>query len=125
MTATFLPVLTTGRSCGECDRCCYSLGVELDGGHFKPNDMPCRYRSKPGCSLHGTDDKPGACRIWHCRWVMGWGEESDRPDKLGLILLDSGEFMDAYGGERARWPHLYPMSERAQGLLERSGVSLA
>lgn len=38
-----------------------------------------------GCTLHGTPRKPIVCRTFSCLWLMGFGHEEDRPDKINVI----------------------------------------
>ncbi|OGZ68802.1 MAG: hypothetical protein A3D44_02285 [Candidatus Staskawiczbacteria bacterium RIFCSPHIGHO2_02_FULL_42_22] len=37
-----------------------------------------------GCSIY--ERRPFACQVYRCLWVCGKGEESDRPDRLKIVL---------------------------------------
>lgn len=70
------------RTCGDCDECCFALGV-------RPLDKPAFQRctnqtTEGGCGIYET--RPEPCRLYRCAWLEGFGEERDRPDRLGVVL---------------------------------------
>jgi hypothetical protein len=74
-----------GRSCGDCTACCTVLAVhELR----KPMRWACDHVACGGCRVY--DIRPKSCRDFNCQWLLGAvsGDESTRPDKLG-VLFDS------------------------------------
>lgn len=76
----------TGRTCGECSACCVRLRIdELN----KDQEVRCRYlASGGGCSIY--EKRPSSCRAFLCGWLLGWGDEEDRPDKSGVLLAIPG-----------------------------------
>ncbi len=101
------------RTCGECVVCCVYPSIDQDGvtkqaltpchkliGGDKlmppivmepgpKKDMPL-FESKhyrlPGlnCSIYKT--RPGCCSDYRCAWLNGYGDENDRPDKVGVVM---------------------------------------
>lgn len=70
------------RECGACDSCCMVLGV-------KPLEKPAYQRCSNqvtggGCGIY--ENRPDPCRLYRCAWLEGFGEERDRPDRLGVVL---------------------------------------
>ncbi len=51
-----------------------------------PEFTPCFNQCASGCAAYET--RPDDCRIYACAWLSGWGEEDDRPDKLGIVFDD-------------------------------------
>jgi len=71
------------RKCGECTACCtVNAIVELK----KPQGEHCSYECEKGCSKYWK--RPQSCRDFHCMWILGHGDESGRPDKIGLFVED-------------------------------------
>ena len=73
--------LPVTRSCGGCQACCVTLGVEelsKAAGHA------CSLLCTAGCSVY--DGRPQSCRDYTCLWLAGnFGSQRDRPDRLGVI----------------------------------------
>lgn len=73
------------RSCGSCRLCCKLPAIPEMG---KPADTWCPNANpepnKPGCSIYA--DRPQGCRSFRCGWIDGHGRDSDRPDKLGVMM---------------------------------------
>jgi len=49
-----------------------------------------------GCSIYGT--RYEICRVYKCAWLLGAWEESDRPDKRGVLTQEqvvNGEWTGA------------------------------
>lgn len=71
-----------GRSCGECTACCLPFAVP-EVGKVDASWCPQCTIGK-GCNIYPT--RPYACREFTCVWLNGKGEESDRPDRLGVMM---------------------------------------
>jgi hypothetical protein len=71
----------TERACGECTACCKAIGV-VELGKLSWQD--CRHRTWRGCRRYRK--RPLTCRQYACLWLLGLGNEGDRPDKLGVIF---------------------------------------
>jgi hypothetical protein len=62
--------------------CCEIVEVgEID----KPAGSLCRHYNN-GCTLFNKKERPMVCKSFQCGWLRGFGEEKDRPDKIGLML---------------------------------------
>jgi len=88
------------RTCGDCVACCAYLKISaLD----KPGCKNCKHltldrqpddnemiltgsSTKGNCSIY--KDRPEVCKGYKCLWILGHGEEKDRPDK-SFILADT------------------------------------
>ena len=74
--------LPTTRTCGACRGCCLPWAVpevgKLDAA-WCPKSTP-----GDGCTIYAT--RPDACKKFACVWLNGKGEESDRPDVLGVMM---------------------------------------
>lgn len=99
--------LTLNRSCGECQACCEVIGVEE---LQKPYSTKCEYQCASGCSNY--EGRPESCQRYHCLWREGYGNEEDRPDKLGVLLQVENPSGDGF------WIDLY--ETRAES-IERDG----
>ena len=75
-----LAVIT--RNCGGCTACCKThIGEEMKtkGGEY------CDFCTVGnGCSIY--EQRPFACQVYRCLWVCGKGEETDRPDRLKIVM---------------------------------------
>jgi hypothetical protein len=83
---TVLPV-TKGRTCGPCAVCCTTAQVaELK----KPANTRCSRLvdgESPACGSCSTyQDRPGACQVYRCAWLEGYGDDSHRPDLCGIVV---------------------------------------
>lgn len=95
--------MTNGRNCGDCIACCTYLkskAVPMDGlahcAHSKlvhpPNEDELIFKGSEDCSVEGCgncaiyEDRPKACVEYKCLWLMGYGEEEDRPDLSGVLV---------------------------------------
>ena len=95
MTPTPPPAPTggAGRACGTCDLCCRLPSIdwpEFPELH-KPADALCIHlRKGKGCVIHA--DRPMHCASFQCLWLMGFGPDELRPDKIGGFFdaVDSG-----------------------------------
>ena len=76
----------TERRCGSCQECC-TVGHVPEIG--KPPGVKCEHlrRGKPGCSLHGSEQRPESCGAFKCLWLQGVGPDSYRPDRTGIYLV--------------------------------------
>ena len=74
-------VAETQRSCGGCTACCKALPVfEI----HKPAGQQCpQCNEGVGCRIYSTRPKP--CREFICQWLMGYGEDSERPDLIEIV----------------------------------------
>ena len=70
------------RTCGTCTECCKTHPVdELK----KRAGKWCQFRVKgQGCRIYGKH--PKGCADFACQWLKGHGEESDRPDRTGIVI---------------------------------------
>jgi hypothetical protein len=79
------------RECGTCTACCTVLVVaEL----HKPARWACDHVNCRGCGIY--ENRPQSCRDFNCAWLRGEiprqitgqisGDESHRPDKLGVMF---------------------------------------
>lgn len=81
------------RQCGECRLCCKLLyigekGTRPDGTRYEFVHYPgtwCKHAGEGGCALHGTPLQPYSCKTFQCLWLLGFGREEDRPDKIKLV----------------------------------------
>ncbi|TSC64231.1 MAG: hypothetical protein G01um1014106_218 [Parcubacteria group bacterium Gr01-1014_106] len=73
---------TIVRDCGGCTACCKThieVSMKTRGGDY------CDFcQVGQGCSIYET--RPFACQMYRCLWVCGKGEESDRPDRLKIVM---------------------------------------
>jgi hypothetical protein len=99
------------RQCGGCSACCSTLHVKELG---KPEGQRCEHQCDRGCAIHGNG-KPEICKGYLCMWRLGVGEDSDRPDRGGLLLHPSiGQELCVY---ELREGALSQMPERLRGWL--------
>ncbi len=70
------------RECGECNACCKTHAVvELN----KPDGKWCTHAAPgKGCAIYGSH--PKSCKEFSCAWLMGLGDESERPDKTKFVI---------------------------------------
>jgi hypothetical protein len=71
-----------GRKCGECTFCCVALAI--DEPLNKPGGTPCKHLCG-GCSIYRK--RPPDCREFECLWLVGFGPEAHRPDRVGYLEL--------------------------------------
>jgi hypothetical protein len=82
-----------GRSCDGCDLCCRLPSIdwpEFPELH-KPPDAHCRHLlAGKGCAIHA--DRPMHCASFQCLWLMGFGPDEIKPDRIGGFFdaVDSG-----------------------------------
>ena len=84
------------RQCGSCDLCCRlpSIDWEEYPELHKPPDALCKHLvAGVGCRIHA--DRPMHCASFQCLWLMGFGPEELRPDKIGGFFdaVDAGELI--------------------------------
>lgn len=68
------------RLCGECVACCRAVAVTA---LQKRAGTTCTHCSN-GCTVYDT--RPAECAEYVCLWLEGFGEDENRPDKLGAII---------------------------------------
>lgn len=107
------------RSCGECVACC--VYYNIDEVSFKKKAFtPCqklaeqpdmeeeptkgRYTSTTdkNCTIHDSEEKPAVCNDFNCYWLLGNGDEEDRPDKIGIVIDRSKKIENAHEA-KALW----------------------
>lgn len=84
------------RQCGECRLCCKLLSIH-EHGHGPASGEPYRFDKPPfqwcthagpgGCALHGKVSMPYACASFECEWLLGMGDEADRPDRARMVVV--------------------------------------
>ncbi len=84
------------RQCGSCKACCTYLSVAEIG---KAAGERCKNLSRYGCKIYKT--RPAECASYECMWMRGFGENSHRPDKLGVLFTpfvhpEFGNIIHAY-----------------------------
>lgn len=84
-----------GRACGPCDYCCRLPSIdwpEYPDLH-KPAGAYCKHciPGGGGCAIH--PDRPIHCASFQCLWLMGFGPDELRPDKIGGFMdaVDAGQ----------------------------------
>ena len=71
------------RACGTCNACCM-LPPILEPLN-KTAGVWCKHCDVGiGCSIYKR--RPKQCRDFLCQWILGEGEEEERPDKIGLMF---------------------------------------
>lgn len=81
------------RQCGTCDLCCRLPAVDWPEYPelCRKADVPCPNLERGvGCSIH--PDRPMHCAAFQCLWLMGFGPDELRPDRIGgyFDAVDSG-----------------------------------
>ena len=81
------------RTCGECSECCKTHAIiELK----KRAGKWCGFRIKgQGCRIY--QKRPIGCVDFQCQWLKGHGEDSDRPDRTGIVVDFSDFVLEAIG----------------------------
>ncbi len=88
------------RVCGDCQACCYATRIdELK----KPAFTRCNLQCDTGCSEYAS--RPDECRDYKCTWLIGFGNEEARPDKLGVMFTsrshpELGPWVSAHVNDR-------------------------
>ncbi len=81
-----------GRACGTCTVCCTYLKINQPPELVKIGLKPCDHILEPGpdgytgggCGIY--DDRPAVCQNYSCLWLYGYGDETDRPDRCGVLV---------------------------------------
>ena len=85
------------RECGECVACCVYYNIK-DEKLTKEAMSPCsKLNIQPekgeysvsacnNCTLQNTPEKPKTCIDFNCYWLLGHGDENDRPDKSNIMI---------------------------------------
>jgi len=97
-----------GRECGSCDLCCVAFPVpgikgehgkcrfarsgtatvmEISVGEFGVDFAPTVH-PQFGCGIYARRPRP--CVQFYCGWRLGLGEDHERPDKTGIVLIPAG-----------------------------------
>jgi len=73
---------TSTRSCGKCTACCKTHPIlEL----AKPASKWCSHcQIGKGCAIYG--DHPQGCKEFSCQWLLGRGQDGDRPDQVKIVI---------------------------------------
>lgn len=83
MSPIALPLVASGRTCGECTACCTAISVYE---FRKKSGVRCENECGSGCGIYAS--RPQSCRDYSCLWLSGFieGDERRRPDQLGLVF---------------------------------------
>lgn len=89
-----LPVARLTRTCGACRACCTVLGepsLGLDAYEQCPHEVPegwilidSIHQGGRGCARYSK--RPQECRDYRCLWKQGLLAESERPDRIGIVV---------------------------------------
>ena len=84
---------TPARACDGCDLCCRlpSIDWEEFPELHKPADAHCKHLvAGTGCRIHA--DRPMHCASFQCLWLMGFGPDELKPDRIGGFFdaVDTG-----------------------------------
>jgi len=135
------------RTCGGCRLCCDFKSVAADDQEVNPS-VPyaeaevskwkrawtnCEHECEAGCAIFDDESRPSACGGYLCLWREGWGEDEDRPDKLGVLpeigvsrafhKIGSGEDGEQVMVVRARERDDFNVfEEKKNRFVERGGV---
>lgn len=85
------------RECGDCVVCCVYLNIETSQlkkeamthcPHLETDEPEVRgkrvcYTGK-GCQIYRV--RPKVCAGYKCEWLQGHGDDSDRPDRCGVLV---------------------------------------
>lgn len=71
------------RRCDGCTACCAACGI---GELKKPMGQVCEHECEQGCAIYTK--KPAECSQFQCAWLQGIGDESHRPDLVGLVPIE-------------------------------------
>jgi hypothetical protein len=107
-----LSVAMKERPCDECTACCTVMAVEEIS---KPLGEPCQHLCN-GCSIY--ESRPQPCREFNCCWRYGLGNDSERPDKSGIVFDVTRHNQNIPQALIARevWPGAF---EQSQAFLDR------
>ncbi len=98
------------RSCDTCAVCCVYFPYQ--------NIKPCPHLQQPlstnNCLIH--ESKPASCQAFRCGWLQGLGEEDDRPDKSGVLVL--------LEGPGVRRDYVVSIGERNEEVINRMAADL-
>lgn len=77
------------RKCDECHVCCIEPSLVYEELNInKPVREPCPFLdlnvSCNKCKIYERRPKT-FCEDFYCSWILGFGEEEDRPDKNGVL----------------------------------------
>ena len=74
---------TAERICDGCTACCMPLDIE-ESGFSKPRGQWCQHCNiGRGCNIYTS--RPLMCNEFRCQWLMGFGTNEQRPDKIGFV----------------------------------------
>lgn len=48
------------------------------------------------CTLYASPERPPICEDFKCQWLLGHGDEEDRPDKSHILVDCSKQIENAY-----------------------------
>jgi hypothetical protein len=75
--------LVKGRTCGDCTLCCNVFEIS-EFPEKNPGEWCKHCQPGQGCGIYA--ERPLSCSGFRCMWLIGVGQEDDRPDKLGMVL---------------------------------------
>lgn len=99
------------RTCGDCQACCTGMNI---AALEKPRQTRCPHQCATGCAIYQT--RPTECVEYLCLWRQGWGDENQRPDKLGAIIdmTDGRGLYEVGGGRPGGHPMRFTMVEQSE-----------
>jgi len=64
---------------------------------------PCVHATPAGCAIY--EERPASCREFNCSWLLGLGDLSVRPDRVGVVLGggSAGNMVFTRAGDGDRW----------------------
>lgn len=70
------------RECGGCTACCKThplKSIRKAQNTWCPDCLIGK-----GCNIYA--DRPSGCAEFRCQWLMGYGGDNERPDKVRIVL---------------------------------------
>jgi hypothetical protein len=104
------------KNCGNCDVCCWVLGVVELG---KPYYVTCQHQreGQTGCVVYGSH--PNSCKSYFCGWMTGLIAEADekyRPDRFGVLMTVEKDIDTR--GQLSKWLTVYESRENGVGTIQ-------
>ena len=95
------------RQCGDCQLCCRLLPMQ-DNEPWRPGvsinkaaGERCPHQKfGKGCGIYAN--RPFACKMWNCRWLVDDAGETARPDRSHLVIDVMPDFITAVDNETGK-----------------------